>query len=132
MSVIIHQCLHGYSNGHQLLATSIELPADVKRLLLFQSDLTGSNIQPGFENYLTGYPVLNTQYYAVGKTWYASELPRPGCVWTQTLLIELVDLGKIAELVSLANLFSRPSGDYSIFEKPIAFNNDTSNLSKER
>ncbi len=132
MSITIHQCLHGYSNGHQLLTSSVELPTDVKRLLLFQSDLTGSNIQTGFENYLTGYPVLNSSYYALAKTWYANEISRPGCVWTQTLLIELVDLGKIAELSSLLIHFVRPTGDFKRYELPIQFINDLSNLSNQR
>ncbi len=120
MNIKINQTLHGYLEGHQLLAASLDLDIEVKKVLLFQSDLSGSNIYKGFDSYLSGYPIPNSKYYALAMTWYASEMPRPGCVWTQTLLIELVDLGKIPEFASLMPLFRRPVKDlYESYSIPI-------------
>jgi len=116
MSIEINQTLHGYQNGHQLLASSTELSLVEKKLLLFQSDLSGSNIDEGFDNYLTGYPISEVGLYAFAKTWYAKEMKRPGCVWTHTLLIKFSDLGKIPDFNLLEYLFHRPTlNDYNIF-----------------
>jgi hypothetical protein len=109
MTIRIEQTLHGYENGHQLLMSSTPLTNDAKQILLEQSDLSGSNIDEHFKNYLTGYPLGN--YYAFSRTWYADEMPRPGCVWTQTLLISFSDLGKIPDLQQLREFFTRPSKD---------------------
>jgi len=49
--------LHGYAEGHRLLESSIEVPEDLTRLVLRLSDLSGSNISSGFEEYITGYPL---------------------------------------------------------------------------
>ncbi len=120
MKIAIGQTLHGYLNGHQLLSSSVNLNSEEKKILLFQSDLTGSNILDGFKTYLTGYPIKNSKYYAFARTWYANEMSRPGCVWTHTLLIEISDLGKIPELSILNNFFIRPVlGLYETYEKNI-------------
>lgn len=120
MSIEINQTLHGYQNGHQLLASSVELSLVEKKLLLFQSDLSGSNIDEGFDNYLTGYPISEVGLYAFAKTWYAKEMKRPGCVWTHTLLIKFSDLGKIPDFNLLEHLFHRPAlNDYQIFSSKI-------------
>lgn len=107
MKIKIEQTLHGYSHGHQLLASSSSIPNEVKEILLVHSDLSGSNIDNGFKEYLSGYPLGNQ--YAFSKTWYAEEMKRPGCVWTHTLLIEFADLGKIPDLNQLTTFFVRPS-----------------------
>lgn len=107
--LIIHQALHGYSDGHTLLASSCDLSSAEKRALLMMSDLSGANLDQNFSSYLTGYPLPDNRYYALGRTWYAPEMKRPGCVWTQTLLISLPLLGRIKQLENLNLLFSRPS-----------------------
>ena len=84
----IEQTLHGYSDGHRLLAASTELPRDARYAMLGLSDISGRSMVSGFEEYLTGYPVPDSSLYAFAKTWYAPEMERPGCVWTHTLLIE--------------------------------------------
>jgi len=91
-----------------LLSSSVDLSVDARKALLFQSDLSGPTIYKGFETYLTGYQVPDSKYYAFAKTWYANEMPRPGCAWTHTLLIELVDVGKIVEFKSSMRFFKRP------------------------
>lgn len=118
----IQQCLHGYLHGHQLLASTIELPVEVKRTVLLQSDLSGPSVEQGFEEYLTGYPINELGYYAFAKTWYAAEMKRLGCVWTQTLLIEFSDLAKIPHLNYLSKFFKRPiEGNYVEYSEIISF-----------
>lgn len=122
MSIIINQCLHGYKNGHQLLASSKDLTSQEKKILLFQSDLSGSNITKGFESYFTGYPIEESGIYVLSKTWYAEEMKRPGCVWTQSLLINFADLSIIPELETLLSLFQRPDyGKFSKYDSQLSF-----------
>lgn len=106
--ITIDQTLHGYEDGHRLLDGSLKLTDELSRVVLRMSDLSGSNITPGFEEYLTGYPLESRRLYALAKTWYASEMPRPGCVWTHTLFITFECLGQIPNLHSLTHLFRRP------------------------
>ncbi len=107
-TIALHQLLHGYDGGHKLLAASRELPPTVARKILVQSDLSGSIPPKAFETYLTGYPLREISAYAFARTWYAPEMPRPGCVWTHTLLIEADDVAMIPSLSSLLKYFTRP------------------------
>jgi len=114
----LHQLLHGYAEGHRLLEGSFTLQDDLTRLMLRMSDLSGSNMVAGFEDYITGYPLASTNAYALAKTWYAPEMPRPGCVWTHTLVIPSEVLTQILSLRVLMALFKRPTegafrGQYS-------------------
>ena len=107
----IHQFLHGYSDGHRLIEGSLKLPTDLARLMLRMSDLSGSSVVKGFEHYLTGYPLDSINGYALAMTWYASEMPRPGSVWTHTLALPAQTMAAIPSLHSLIHLFKRPSRD---------------------
>ncbi|MTD67668.1 hypothetical protein [Flavobacterium sp. LC2016-13] len=123
MKIKIDQTLHGYQNGHQLLMSSSQLSGDAKKILLVQSDLSGSNIDEGFKIYISGYPLAT--HYAFSKTWYADEMKRPGCVWTHTLLIQFSDLGKIPDLDQLLLYFKRPIKDkYEDYSTPISIEKD--------
>ncbi len=116
MKILLQQTLHGYQNGHQLLNASTDLLPEEKKMLLYQSDLSGSNFDDGFRTYITGYPLSGGRYYTLARTWYANEMKRPGCVWTHSLLINLSDLGKIPELAYLNDLFRRPEqDDYKLY-----------------
>ena len=108
---VIHQLLHGYSEGHRLLESSFKLPDDLTRLMLRMSDLSGPSIVREFEEYITGYPLASINAYALAKTWYASEMPRPGCVWTHTLVIPAQTLSMIPSLITLVELFKRPKAE---------------------
>ena len=108
VSSVIHQTLHGYADGHTLLAASCDLTAIEKKALLLLSDLSGQTGNIGFDSYLTGYPLPGKRYYALARTWDAPEMPRPGCVWTQTLLLALPLLTRIRNLSELNYLFERP------------------------
>ncbi len=112
------QLLHGYSEGHRLLESSFKPQDDLTRLMLRMSDLSGHSMVAGFEDYITGYPLSSLNAYALAKTWYAPEMPRPGCVWTHTIVVPAKMLAKIRSLRALTTLFKRPAqrsyrGQYS-------------------
>ncbi len=107
-TTVIHQFLHGYSDGHRLIAGSLKLPTDVARLMLRMSDLSGSSVVEGFDQYITGYPLDAINAYALAMTWYAGEMRRPGCVWTHTIALSVDVLATISSLSSLVKLFRRP------------------------
>lgn len=105
----IGQTLHGYDDGHSLLASSDQLPYEAESSLFVLSDLSGQSFVRGFDEYVSGYPLSETHSYAIAKTWYAPEMERPGCVWTHTLIIRFGDLARINNLASLLELFVRPA-----------------------
>ena len=108
--LLLHQALHGYSEGHRLLDSSIPIPDDLKRLMQRMSDLSGTSVVSGFQDYLTGYPLASLGAYALAKTWYAPEMSRPGCVWTHTFIIPAAVMSRITSLDSVRPLFRRPDG----------------------
>jgi GTPase-associated protein 1, N-terminal domain type 1 len=111
------QALHGYQDGHSLLASSETLPHVAESTLFHLSDLSGPQLVGGFEEYLSGYPVPEIASYAFAKTWYAPEMQRPGCVWTHTLLIRSSDIGRIEDLLQLRRYFKRPTTDSNSWNK---------------
>lgn len=116
----IHQAIHGYRDGHRLLSSSTPLPPDASRTMLVLSDMSGPSMQPGFDEYLTAYPLPGTELFVLAKTWYAPEMQRPGCVWTHSLLILRSHLARVA-CASLLGAFRRPQldGVESAATKPI-------------
>lgn len=106
--ISFHQALHGYRDGHRLLASSYPLSKESERTMLALSDLSGHSIRKGFEEYITGFPLKGDGFFVLAKTWYASEMPRPGCVWTHSILIDFPTLATINNLESLYQLFTRP------------------------
>jgi len=108
VSITIHQALHGYSEGHRQLACSASLDQRDARLLLVMSDVAGPGVASAGLPYLTGYP-LESGVYALSMTWPAPEMPRPGCVWTHTLLISFADLAVMDVPSALTALFKRPT-----------------------
>jgi len=123
----VHQFLHGYSDGHRLIEGSVKLPSELARLMLKMSDLSGSTVVSGFERYITGYPLESINAYALAMTWYAPEMPRPGCVWTHTIVLPAQTLGSISSLASLTELFRRPTRSFlkSDYAETIPFESDS-------
>ena len=110
----LHQALHGYSDGHRQLAISTKLePVDSKLLLIF-SDISGPGAKPETDGYLTGYPLSGSGFFALSRTWLALDMPRPGCVWTHTLLIRFADLAIIESLEKLNHHFRCPANQNEI------------------
>src|SRR4051812_48001358 len=106
--VRIHHTLHGYSDGHRLVAASRKLSSLSQRVLRTMTDLSGPRLVKGFETYLTGYIVPEDNIFALSRTWYAEEAERPGCVWTHTLLLEEEMMRHLTSLRSLLRYFRRP------------------------
>lgn len=104
----VGQALHGYADGHRQIALSNTLTARDQRTLLALSDVSGAGARLDDDGYLTGYPLTESGVFALARTWPAPEMPRPGCVWTHTLLIEFADLATLPSLVDLALAFRRP------------------------
>lgn len=119
--IIVHNVLNGYDGGHRRVAGSVALPQSAESQVLVLSDMSGSQLVPGYETYLTGYPLPEAEYFALARTWYAPEMPRPGSVWTHTLLIRSVDLGRFQSVRPLVALFRRPNTqmDFSAYDRPI-------------
>lgn len=107
--ILIHQTLHGYSDGHRLLAASAKLSKETLRTMLVLSDMSGPSMIKGFEEYLTAYTLSNDGFLALAKTWHAPEMKRAGCVWTHTLLIPAASLRFIASPTSILPLLRKPS-----------------------
>ena len=122
----LHQMLHGYKLGHNYVQGSIFLPSshDMDKIATL-SDWSEFVDIGGERDYITAYPLLESPYYVIAKSWYADEMRRPGCVWTHSLLIQRNDLGKIADYSQLLGLFKRPvvdGEDLSSYSKPLVLN----------
>ncbi|MDX1195650.1 hypothetical protein GOL96_32125 [Sinorhizobium medicae] len=106
--ILVHQTLHGYNDGHRLISSSMALDGADARIMLVMSDLSGPGVKPSPDGYLTGYPLEKSGRYVLARTWSAPEMPRPGCVWTHSLIIENADLAKLTSAQGLLEAFSRP------------------------
>ncbi|MDH1555686.1 hypothetical protein N5E86_14645 [Stutzerimonas stutzeri] len=117
----VHQALHGYVDGHRQLALSVPLKTKDQKSLLALSDISGPGARLDEEGYLTGYPLQDSGYFALARTWPAHEMPRPGCVWTHTLLIDFNDLATLESLSCFKSAFKRPihTGGFQEYLEPI-------------
>lgn len=116
----IHQLMYGYNDGHCLLAGSISPSGQSERTLLALSDLSGQGCVVDDQSYITGYPLPDMGVYALARTWLATEMPRPGCVWTHTLLIDFSDLAYVEDH-GILKLFKRPQkiNNRHLYSKPL-------------
>lgn len=112
MKIQIHQILHGYREGHCQLASSITLPnlQDIQKIDSL-SDWSEFVSTYGDSSYITIYPLEQSGYIVIAKSWYAEEMPRPGCVWTHSLVLKMSDLKYISDFYALNDFFRRPSLD---------------------
>lgn len=115
--MIIYQSLHGYHHGHDKLASSINLPLEDENLMRVMSDWTGfTGIASDDMSYITCYGLPKTGFYVIAKTWYADEMPRPGCVWTHSLILNLDEIDDNFDFKGLKRYFRRPTNnDYEYF-----------------
>lgn len=117
----IHQMLHGYNQGHNLIQGSIILPSnedmDCMSTLSDWSEYINSQDEA---DYITIYPLENSEYYVIAKTWYANEMKRPGCVWTHSFLIPFHQLAQIADFRVFIDMFVRPKdGFFDFYASPL-------------
>lgn len=111
--MLIHQALHGYSEGHNRIACSMQLsPIDDERMKVL-SDWSG--YVGGIDHdssYITAYPLTDGKSFVVAKSWYAAEMNRPGCVWTHSLIINLDSIDEKFDFRTLQFLFRKPQTGY--------------------
>ena len=107
----IEQLLHGYDNGHRLLAGSVLLKNNIEMDAVATLSDWSEYVAPGGgeSSYVTAYPLKESGYYVIAKTWYADEMKRPGCVWTHSLLISFDVLNHIDDFKRLSILFKKSS-----------------------
>lgn len=118
--IYAEQTLHGYANGHQLLASSCKLEMDDRKKMDELSDLSGRHDGVGFVDYYTGYPLDGGRKYVISKTWYAQEMTRPGCVWTHSLILDTDDLCHLLSISELMDSFHRPTNlNYEMYTHPL-------------
>lgn len=120
--VKVDQVFHGYRDGHRLLASSIELDSADRRCLARQTDAPDTGSTQGWESLLAGYP-LPSGLFAISMTWPAIHMARPGCVWTQTLLLDSVAVAAATPGAVLA-LLHRPdcsAPNAATYERAVSF-----------
>ncbi|HBJ34299.1 MAG TPA: hypothetical protein DDZ51_05940 [Planctomycetaceae bacterium] len=93
------------------MAASTSFPKSDERVLRVLTDLSGSSGQHEYDEYLTCFPLSEGRQCAIGKTWLATEMDRPGCVWTHVLIFDAAALRSIKSLESLLQAFVRPRAD---------------------
>ncbi len=97
---LIAQTLHGYDQGHRLLASGGHVNEDEFALLDRLSDLSGYvPVGTEFDHYYTGFPC--GRYYAFACTWPDRTARRAGTVLTHTLMIPRNLLATIHDLWSV-------------------------------
>lgn len=104
----LDQALFGYRDGHRLLAATGDLAPEDRSLLVRQTDHPDAGRARQWGSLLAGCP-LPSGRYAISLTWPAREMPRPGCVWTHTLLLNTHALATCVPS-ELLRLFRRPAG----------------------
>lgn len=119
---LVHQALHGYEDGHRLLASSLPIKgADARRMLVLSDSPDARQIDPGTP-LLCGYPLPDADLYVLALTWPAPEIRRPGCVWTHSFLLTASGL-EAEDLTALLGAFSRPEAsaeDWQRYRQPLA------------
>lgn len=106
--IIANQTLHGYANGHQMIASSHNWSLDERKKMDVLSDLSGHCDEREYQAYYTGYPLSDGDNYVISKTWYAHEMSRPGCVWTHSFIFNTEDISKIKDTTDVINAFKQP------------------------
>jgi hypothetical protein len=133
-SLILHQTLHGYMRGHELLSSSTDLnTADLDRMVQL-SDLSGYPVASSFPPYLTCYSLPSLEYYAFACTWLDNDAPRDGCVLTHTILIPMKEW-KNADISAqkIYELFRQPNRlNFSEYSFEIDVLRESDELRRER
>src|SRR4051812_9896956 len=101
----IDQMLHGYRQGHRLIASSVEVSQTDGSIIRALSDALASDVGDGTTSFLSGYPLKAATKYVLARTWAAPESPRPGSVWTHSLIVEYSALTVLEDLSLLLAFF---------------------------
>ncbi|MBV1928321.1 MAG: hypothetical protein KUG81_02260, partial [Gammaproteobacteria bacterium] len=103
----------------------MKLSSSAQSLITKKSDASLPGYGKGSPPYVSGYPVPELSAYALAKTWPAPEMPRPGCVWTHTILIGYSDVARLESIFSLLDVFCRPKekGTFNSYLDEVCFSN---------
>ena len=122
--MIIHQTLHGYNQGHNLLYSSINLPVEDEDYMKWKSDWTEYVPVVGDDaSYITTYRLPQSHYYVIAKSWYAPEMSRPGCVWTHSFILNFAEISRDFDFRGLLYLFRRPEKRLAGYDEPLDVDN---------
>lgn len=108
---VVHQQLHGYRKGHQLLSSSVRLSDGDQDTVDRLSDISGP-LGPSeqFEPYLTTYPLPSGSHYVIARSFQDLDATRDGCVLTRSVLLSTADWVHLEGLAGiLAILDDTPS-----------------------
>jgi hypothetical protein len=102
---VVERQVHGYRQGHQLLAGSVQLSREDQSTVDRLSDVAGP-LRPRerFEPYLTGYPLPSGSHYVLARTWQDLTVTRAGCVRTISLIIPAADWASAESLSPFLDL----------------------------
>jgi hypothetical protein len=129
----IDHALFGYAEGHRQLASTVRLPSQDMYHLGAASDLAGDVRLDPSESYLTGLPLIESQRYALIRTWSAPEMPRPGCVWSHVLLLDESILSTQLDMSIFFALFQNPRQvERSFYSVPLSLVSGVSSWSVPR
>ncbi len=89
---VVERQIHGYQQGHQLLAASVQLRKEDQSTIDRLSDVAGP-LRPRerFLPYLTAYPLPSGEHYVLAQTWQDLTVARAGCVRTLSIIISADD-----------------------------------------
>lgn len=105
VSEIVDQLVFGYRDGHELLASSMEVNPQLEAWLLPHAD---ARFEDDSEHYLVGIQIEAIERFFLARIWPAPEMPRPGAVWTHALLIDGETLASTDPL-ALSGQLRRPN-----------------------
>ncbi|MGQ0699903.1 MAG: GAP1-N1 domain-containing protein [Panacagrimonas sp.] len=118
----VKEQVHGYKNGHQLLAGNIRLIGADQDLVDRLSDISGS-LRPNetFAPYISCYPLPGKSHFVIARTWHDRKASRAGCVITKSLFIPMDDMLPAAIDLSsvIASLRSPPNGIEGTGQQPV-------------
>lgn len=121
MTLDLAQTLHGYAQGHRLLARGGDIHETELHELDRLSDLSGYlPADASFTTYHTGFPC--GRYFAFASTWPDHDAPRRGTVLTHTLLIPLERWTEHSDPFAWSQLHRRPASveDLDPYSSPLS------------
>lgn len=103
--IVVDRQVHGYRQGHQLLAASSQLPKPDQSMIDRLSDVAGP-LRPRerFEPYLSVYPLPSGERVVIARTWQDTTVARAGCVRTLSLVVGAEDWSYAESLSPLFQL----------------------------
>lgn len=104
---VVERQIHGYRQGHQLLAASVQLCKEDQSAIDRLSDVAGP-LRPRerFAPYLTAYPLPSGEDYVLAQTWQDLTVARAGCVRTLSLIFSAADWGGAESLSPFFDLLA--------------------------